>query len=206
MGLSYTRLTFIAGAFVLATPVAFAAGSGDHSHGHGSDHAMGEGAMAQPGTGLMSGAMSGPMSFGKPGDAAKADRTVEIVMDDNFFELETLKVAAGETIQFNVTNRGTLVHEFNLGTPDYHESHQAEMVMMQQHGVLMGNAINHDMMNMPMGDDGHTMSHDHPNSVLLEPGETGDVTWTFTSGGDIEFACNVPGHYAAGMVGTVNVE
>jgi len=152
------------------------------------------------------GAMDGPMSFGVPGKASEADRTVEIIMDDNYFEPETLSVAKGETVRFKVTNNGTLVHEFNLGTPAYHAYHQDEMMMMQQHGVLMGDHINHEMMNMPMGADGHVMSHDHPNSVLLEPGETGEVVWTFTSGGDIEFACNVPGHYAAGMVGNVDVE
>lgn len=189
-----TRFTCTIGAALFATvPIALAAGPGDHSHGGG--HMMKEGTK-----------MSGPMSFGMPGQAASADRVIEIVMDDNFFEPETLSVTAGETIHFKVSNQGTLVHEFNLGTPDYHEAHQAEMAMMQQHGVLMGDHINHEMMNMPMGDDGHTMSHDHPNSILLEPGKSGDVVWTFTSAGDIEFACNVPGHYAAGMVGTVDVE
>ncbi len=170
---------------------ALAARSGDHRHGgmHGGQHAM-----------------AGPMSFGKPGKAADADRVIDIVMDDNYFEPEKLTVTAGETIRFKVTNNGSLVHEFNLGTPDYHAAHQDEMMMMQQHGVLMGDHINHDMMNTPMGDDGHTMNHDHPNSVLLEPDDSGEVVWTFTSGGDIEFACNVPGHYAAGMVGTVDVE
>jgi len=183
--------SLVAALAIFAAGNAFAAGSGDHHHGgmHGGQQAI-----------------AGPMSFGKPGKAADADRIIEIVMDDNYFEPETLTVTAGETIRFKVTNNGSLVHEFNLGTPDYHAAHQDEMMMMQQHGVLMGDHINHDMMNTPMGDDGHTMKHDHPNSVLLEPGDSGEVVWTFTSGGDIEFACNVPGHYAAGMVGTVDVE
>ncbi len=192
----------LAGALALSIlSPAFAAGSGDHPHMPKGEHMM-EGGQMMQGTAPT----SGPMSFGKPGDAAKADRTVEIVMQDNFFEPETLTVKTGETIRFKVTNTGTLVHEFNLGTPDYHAHHQSEMMMMQQHGVLMGDHINHEMMNMPMGEDGHMMTHDHPNSVLLEPGQSGEIVWTFTSGGDIEFACNVPGHYAAGMVGTVDVE
>lgn len=182
--------SLIAAFATFAAGNALAAGSGDHHHGgaHGGQQAM-----------------AGPMSFGKPGKAADADQVIEIVMDDNYFEPETLTVTTGETIRFKVTNNGSLVHEFNLGTPDYHAAHPEEM-MMQQHGVLMGDTINHEMMNTPMGEDGHMMTHDHPNSVLLEPGKTGDVVWTFTSGGDIEFACNVPGHYAAGMVGTVDVE
>ncbi|MEP0070986.1 plastocyanin/azurin family copper-binding protein [Pyruvatibacter sp.] len=183
--------SLVAALAIIAAGSAQAAGSGDHHHG------AGHGNEATP---------VGPMSFGNPGKAADADRVVEIVMGDNYFEPETLSFTAGETIHFKVVNSGTLVHEFNLGTPSYHEAHQGEMMMMQQHGVLMGDHINHEMMNMPMGDDGHVMRHDHPNSVLLEPGKSGDIVWTFTSGGDIEFACNVPGHYAAGMVGTVDVE
>ncbi|MFD1379710.1 hypothetical protein [Fodinicurvata halophila] len=45
--------------------------------------------------------------------------------------------------------------------------------------------------------------HDHANSVLLEPGESDEVVWTFPEETDVtlEFGCNVPGHYASGMVG-----
>ena len=53
---------------------------------------------------------------------------------------------------------------------------------------------------------GKTMKHDDPNSVLLEPGQSKEVVWKFTEKGDIEFACNVPGHYQAGMYGDVNFE
>ncbi len=194
-------------AALLSTAPVLAAGPGGHGHGDAGPM-MDGGHMMSPGEmqGHMSGAQMGPMSFGKPAAAADADRTAEIVMQDIYFEPETVTVAAGETIRFAVRNEGALVHEFNLGTPAYHAHHQDEMMMMQQHGVLMGDHINREMMNTPMGEDGHMMTHDHPNSILLEPGESGEVVWTFTSGGEIEFACNVPGHYASGMVGTVEVE
>ena len=42
-----------------------------------------------------------------------------------------------------------------------------------------------------------------PNSVLLEPGKTGEVIWTFSEATEVGFACNVPGHRNAGMVGKV---
>ena len=45
------------------------------------------------------------------------------------------------------------------------------------------------------------MKHDDPNSVLVEPGKTAELTWTFSKAGALEFACNLPGHYQAGMVG-----
>ena len=54
---------------------------------------------------------------------------------------------------------------------------------------------------------GHGM-HDDPNSVLLEPGKSGEIVWTFPKDADvaIEFACNVPGHYQSGMVGSVAID
>ena len=45
------------------------------------------------------------------------------------------------------------------------------------------------------------MKHDDPNSVLVEPGKTKDLVWTFTQAADLEFTCNIPGHYESGMVG-----
>ena len=73
---------------------------------------------------------------------------------------------------------------------------------MMEHGVLEADKINHDLMKMDMGG-GKTMEHNDPNSLLLEPGKSGEVTWTFAKAGKIEFACNVPGHYDAGMMGPV---
>jgi uncharacterized cupredoxin-like copper-binding protein len=52
---------------------------------------------------------------------------------------------------------------------------------------------------MAAGD--HGMSHNDPNSLLLEPGKTGEIVWTFGDATTIEYACNVPGHYDSGMVG-----
>jgi uncharacterized cupredoxin-like copper-binding protein len=143
---------------------------------------------------------------GEPGDAAAADRTVQVTMYDNYYEPEQITIEAGETVRFVVTNEGELVHEFNIGTAETHAEHQDEMMMMVEHGVLEADKINRDMMSMDMGG-GQMMKHDDPNSVLLEPGETAEVVWRFPedAGVDIEFACNVPGHYDAGMQGDIDL-
>ncbi len=73
------------------------------------------------------------------------------------------------------------------------------MEMMVDHGVLEADKINHDVAKQMQASMGHGM-HDEPNSVLLEPGQTGEIVWTFPDGGEIEIACNVPGHYDGGMV------
>ena len=69
--------------------------------------------------------------------------------------------------------------------------------------VLEADRINHERMKMDMGG-GKTMEHDDPNSVLLEPGKSGEIIWKFTKATELEFACNVPGHYDAGMMGRLH--
>ncbi|WP_417545607.1 cupredoxin domain-containing protein [Marinobacter sp.] len=155
------------------------------------------------GAGTHGGGHGHSATSGEPGKASDASRSITVEMYDNYYEPEAIEVKPGETVRFVVQNKGQLVHEFNIGTPDMHEAHQKEMKMMVEHGVIQGGRLNHDMMEMDMGN-GQSMKHDDPNSVLLEPGESQEVVWTFSEKGNIEFACNVPGHYQAGMYGEVN--
>ncbi|KAA1175941.1 copper-binding protein [Marinobacter salinexigens] len=143
--------------------------------------------------------------FGEAGKAEDVSRTIQVEMFDNYFEPEEIEVSQGETVRFVIQNNGSLVHEFNIGTPKMHEAHQKEMMMMVEHGVIQGGKLNEEMMNMDMGN-GHTMKHDDPNSVLLEPGQKKEIVWTFSARTSMEFACNVPGHYQSGMYGDVNFD
>jgi uncharacterized cupredoxin-like copper-binding protein len=49
------------------------------------------------------------------------------------------------------------------------------------------------------------MEHDEPYMAHVSPGKRGDIVWTFNRAGDFEFACLIPGHFEAGMRGTVRV-
>lgn len=157
-------------------------------------------------------------SFGAPAPAAKATRTVEVVMGEMSFNPQSLEIKAGETVRFVLINKGQLLHEFNLGDKLMHARHQEEMLQMQQSGTLTPTAMKPStkssdaMDHAAMGHGatagmkhGANMKHDDPNSVLVEPGKTAELTWTFSKAGHLEFACNVPGHYQAGMVGKLNV-
>lgn len=145
------------------------------------------------------GAMAGEgldlSAVGEPGDGASVDRTVEITLGDNFYEPASLTVTRGETVRFVIVNEGEFLHEFNIATPEMHIAHQAEMLTMMEHGMLTATDFE------PM--DGH--SHDYANSVLVRPGETAEVVWQFTGDAELEFACNVPGHYEAGMAGPIEL-
>lgn len=142
-------------------------------------------------------------SFGEPAPAAKATRTVEIVLKDIAFEPRSLQVEAGETVRFVLINEGKLPHEFNLGDKAMHAQHQKEMIAMQ--GKLFTAGMNHEGMDHGQMDHG-AHGHDAANTVLLQPGQRAELTWTFRQSAPIEFACNVPGHYQAGMVGPLTIE
>lgn len=162
-----------------------ALGAGNHSSDHGHDAKIGE-----------------------PGKASDVNRTIAVNMYDNYYEPESIEVEPGETLRFTVENKGKLVHEFNIGTPAMHKAHQEEMMMMVEQGAIQGGKLNHDIMEMDTGN-GQSMKHDDPNSVLLEPGKVEEIIWKFPEKGEIdniEFACNVPGHYQAGMHGKLDFD
>ena len=125
-------------------------------------------------------------------------------MSDIAFSPKSLDVKAGETVRFVLVNKGQLLHEFNLGHAAMHVEHQKEMLDMQQSGMLTPTGMSHAGMDHSAMGHG-AMKHDDPNSVLVAPGKTAELTWTFTKTDNLEFACNVPGHYQAGMVGTVKI-
>lgn len=143
-------------------------------------------------------------SIGQPGDASAASRTVEITMHDNYYEPETLSISAGETVRFVVTNTGAFVHEFNIATAEMHKAHGPEMQMLVDHGVLMPDRIDRAAAEKMKASMGHGM-HDAGNSLLLEPGQSGELIWRFADAKELEFACNVPGHYEAGMMGDIRM-
>ena len=78
--------------------------------------------------------------------------------------------------------------------------------MMMDHGMLTPTGIDHAMMKMDHSKMGMPqMKHDDPNAVLVAPGKTGELVWTFPRDARLEFACNIPGHYQTGMVGRITI-
>ncbi len=175
----------VAALLAVLVPVSLthAAGSGTQSHGgsHGHGAAVG---------------------IGTPGGTPS--RTVTITMHDNYYEPENISVAKGETVKFVVKNEGSLVHEFNINTPDSHANHGPHMAMLFEMGMIEPDKVNRAEMAATKGSD-HDMSHDIPNSLLMNPGETQELVWTFNTDKELEFACNIPGHYDAGMYGALAI-
>ncbi|MEO9162233.1 MAG: cupredoxin family protein [Casimicrobiaceae bacterium] len=122
-------------------------------------------------------------SFGRAGDSGKVTRIVKIAMSDEIrFSPSRLVIKRGETIRFTVHNNGKLLHEMVLGTDDD----------LGKHAELMRKFPE--------------MEHAEPQMVHVKPGQDGDMIWTFDKAGNFSFACLIPGHFEAGMRGTVVVQ
>ena len=141
--------------------------------------------------------------IGEKGKSSEVNRTIEIKMYDNYYEPREIKIKKGETIKFIVHNYGELVHEFNIATKEMHIKHQPEMMKMVEHEILLPNKIDKKKMK-EMSKKDHAMGHSHSNSVLLEPNEKAELFWKFNTNVELEAACNVPGHYEAGMILKIN--
>ena len=143
--------------------------------------------------------------IGSKGDPKDVTRVIEVKMYDNYYEPSSIKVKKGETVKIIVKNLGELVHEYNIGTKEMHIKHQPEMAKLVEHEILLADKIDHKKMK-EMGKKDHSLGHSHANSVLLEPNKTGEIIWKFSKDISLEMACNMPGHYEAGMVGKINIE
>jgi len=104
------------------------------------------------------------------------------MLDELRFEPDSIEVSVGETVTFRVTNAGQLLHDFTLGDEAAQAEHEAEMAES-------------------VAEAGHA----EPNVLTLDGGETGELTWRFTAPATMLYGCHVPGHYDAGMVGTLAV-
>ena len=144
------------------------------------------------------------MKIGSKGDETDVTRVIKVVMYDNYYEPSSFQIKEGETIKFEVENAGMLVHEFNIANKMMHMKHQPEMIKMAENGILLAFSIDKEKMKK-MAKMDKSMGHSHSNSVLLEPKQKGDIIWKFDNAVNIEVACNVPGHYQAGMIAKVNI-
>lgn len=121
-------------------------------------------------------------AWGIAGDAKAVTRSIPIVMTDAMrFIPDLIEVRLGETIRFAHRNEGKVLHEMVIGTPEALAEHAELMVKFPG------------------------MEHDEPWMAHVEPGGSGEIVWTFNRAGEFEFACLIPGHFQAGMVGRLLV-
>jgi uncharacterized cupredoxin-like copper-binding protein len=121
-------------------------------------------------------------AFGRTGDPQRVTRTIQVRMSDSMrFDPPEIAVRQGDTIRLRVSNAGAVLHELVIGT-EGELARQAELMRKNP-----------------------DMEHDAPYMAHVNPGKRGDTVWQFTQPGKFKYGCLEPGHFEAGMVGTVKV-
>jgi uncharacterized cupredoxin-like copper-binding protein len=121
--------------------------------------------------------------WGIAGDVKTVTRTVTIRMLDTMrFEPSQIDVQEGETLKLVIRNEGKMLHELVIGTSQELQAHAAQMLKFPN------------------------MAHDEPYMAHVATGKTGQLVWTFNRAGEFQFACLIPGHFQAGMVGSLTVK
>ncbi|MBA3505436.1 MAG: cupredoxin family protein [Betaproteobacteria bacterium] len=121
--------------------------------------------------------------FGIAGNPTKVSRTVNMDASDEMrFSPAVLNVKLGETIRFRLKNTGKTMHEMVIGTlPD-----------LKEHAELMKKFPD--------------MEHEEPYMAHVKPGATEEIVWQFNRAGEFNYACLIPGHFEAGMIGKAIVK
>lgn len=125
---------------------------------------------------------TGETPFGREGDPRKVKRVLTIETSDamRYFP-DQIRVKKGQTVRLIVRNNGQLPHEVVIGTMDDLKKHAA-LARQQGEGEL-----------------------EAPNIARVAPGGTGRIDWHFTKAGEFYYGCLTPGHFDAGMIGTIVV-
>jgi uncharacterized cupredoxin-like copper-binding protein len=160
--------------FLAAVAAVFAVSFGTPAFAHGDGHAERK---------AIDYSKAEETTFGRAGDPAKVERTIDVAMDDSMhFTPGDIVVKRGATIRFSVHNNGRLMHEMVIGT----------MKELKEHAELMERFPG--------------MEHDEPYMAHVSPGKREQLVWQFTRAGEFHYACLIPGHMEAGMTGRITVE
>jgi uncharacterized cupredoxin-like copper-binding protein len=105
-------------------------------------------------------------------------RTVHVRIGYSAFVPDVIRVEPGETVRFVVRNDDPIDHEFLIGDETVQHVHE-------------------------VGTEGHHGAR--PGEISVPAGQTVATTYTFGGAGSTLFGCHLPGHYAYGMRGTIQI-
>jgi len=113
-------------------------------------------------------------------------RSIAVRMDDQMrFTPSSIAVHVGETIRFVVHNAGATAHEMVLGS--------AQDIAAHAQAMKQG----------PSSEAHH--AHGTGAAITVAAGQTGELVVNFPVVTTLGMACLIPGHYEAGMHGTIEV-
>jgi uncharacterized cupredoxin-like copper-binding protein len=111
--------------------------------------------------------------------AEAGQQTVVVTMHHSKFQPAVVRVPAGGTVRFVLRNTDPIDHEFILGDDAVQRRHERGRER-HHHGQV-------------------------PGEVSVAAGQEATTSYAFPAGGTLEFACHLPGHYAYGMRGLVEI-
>jgi uncharacterized cupredoxin-like copper-binding protein len=134
-----------------------------------------------------------PVSIVTAQAAGPGAREITVTMTDAMrFEPADIRIRVGETVRLRVVNAGAIRHELVAGTE----------AQLDEHARIMAElGANHDT----PGSAPHTHSS-ATMSMSLAPGEERLVEFRGAAAGTLSLGCFEPGHYEAGMRGSLVVE
>jgi uncharacterized cupredoxin-like copper-binding protein len=122
-------------------------------------------------------------AHGGDSSAPHVTRTITVTMSDDMrFTPANWQATSGETVRIQLVNAGKVRHEFIIGTEAELKAHAEDM--------KKPNAAH---------------NHHASSAVSVDAGAQGELVWTFADAGVLYIACFEPGHYDAGMRGTISV-
>ena len=134
----------------------------------------------------------------KPDPASKGVRTIEIVgTDDMKFSLTTIAAKRGEQIRIRLISKGTM--------PKVAMAHNFVLLQKgtKQVDFVTAGVQSRDTDFIPPAMKGQVIAQ----TALAGPGETVEVTFKVpAAAGDYPYLCTFPGHFQAGMRGTLSVK
>lgn len=116
-------------------------------------------------------------TVGKSGKGMAVTKTYQVsLLDTMRFEFDNQPdLKDGDVVKFVVTNKGKIPHEFSIGSAAEQAAHREMMKSMPG------------------------MEHESDNTIMVQPGATVPLFWQFAGQEPVLFACNVAGHFEAGM-------
>ena len=155
--------------------------------------------------------------------SSEVDRILEVELNEFDIAAESFAFAAGETVEFAITNSGVVEHEFRLSNTDRVEEHlegghddhddgamtDDEMAAMpaeeheEDEAAHDDGEADHADEAADAVDDGEADHADEAADavLVLAPGESGTLVFTFPNNEHdyTAIVCLLPGHYEAGM-------
>jgi uncharacterized cupredoxin-like copper-binding protein len=104
--------------------------------------------------------------------------TVRLGIEHSTFDTDRIVVRPGSEVRFVVVNDDPINHELIVGPDDVQQRHES------------GNHAEHPPV---------------PGEVSVGPNTQAGTTYRFDDPGEVVFACHLPGHFAYGMHGVVDV-